>query len=61
MMKFASRDIEINGELNFSQYWDGEISQNFTHCFHCLKANFSNKNIKWNFVPSNYNLHIIPI
>ena len=40
MMKLASRPIEINGDLHFSQYWDSEISQNFTHCLHCLKAIF---------------------
>ena len=38
--------IEINGDLYFSQHWDGEIFINFTHCCDCLKANISYKNIK---------------
>ena len=38
MMELAVMSIEVNGDLYFSQYWDGEISQNFTHIFHCLKC-----------------------
>ena len=29
MMELAFRHIEINSNFYFSQYWDGEISQNF--------------------------------
>ena len=39
MMKLASRPIEINGDLHFCQYWDGEISQNFT-LFSLSQSNF---------------------
>ena len=30
MIKLASRLVEINGNLYFTQHWDGEISQNLT-------------------------------
>ena len=38
-------NIEINSDLYFSQDLDGQMSQNFTYCFHCLKTNLSDKNI----------------
>ena len=49
-MKVGLKAIEINADFHFSQYWDGEISQSFTQCFHCLKANIPDKNIELNEV-----------
>ena len=38
----ASRSIEINGNLCFTQHWD------LTLCFNCWNDNFKDKNIQWN-------------
>ena len=38
--------IEINGNLYFTQHWNGEFSLNFTPCFNYQNDNFSNKAIE---------------
>ena len=40
--------IEINGNLYFTQHWNGEFSLNFMPCFNYQNDNFSNKTIEWN-------------
>ena len=37
MMKLAPRSIETNGDLHFSQYWDGGISQNFIYTLYIFQ------------------------
>ena len=38
--------IEINGNLYFTQHWNGEFFLNFTPCFNNQNDNFSNKTIE---------------
>ena len=45
MMKLAFGQIEINGNLYFTQNWDSEISQKFTHRFNYWKAYFLDKKL----------------
>ena len=40
--------IDINGNLYFAQYWNGEISLNFASCYNCQSDDFSDKDIKQN-------------
>ena len=38
--------IEINGNLYFTQHWNGEFFLNFTPCFNNQNDNCSNKTIE---------------
>ena len=43
--KMNQTSIEINGNLHFSQIWDGESFWNFINCLKCENAYFSDENI----------------
>ena len=43
--KLNQTSIEINGNLHFSQIWDGESFWNFTNCLKCENEYFSDENI----------------
>ena len=43
--KMNQTSIEINGNLHFSQIWDGESFWNFTNCLKYENEYFSDENI----------------
>ena len=44
-LKMHQTSIEINGNLHFSQIWDGESLWNFTYFLKCENKYFSDENI----------------
>ena len=54
--KMNQTSIEINGNLHFSQIWDGKSFWNFTNCLKYENEYFSDENIWWDYSPSIYNL-----
>ena len=53
--------IKINGNLHFSQIWDGETFWNFTNCLKCENEYLLDKNIQWDYSPSIFNLQFYQI
>ena len=43
--KMNQTSIEINGNLHFSQVWDGKSFWNFTYSLKCENEYFSDENI----------------
>ena len=59
--KMNQTSIEINGNLHFSQIWDGESFWNFTYFLKWENECFSDENISWDYSPSIYNLQFYQI